>query len=242
MRNLLLAGYIGCGNLGDDAMALGFMEAAHKDYDFIVMSGNPEATYNQYRVHSIPRRDMGAVDKAIDACDALVFPGGSIFQDVTSVRSVAYYSQLVKKAKKKGKKVLLLAQGVGPLNRFFGKRMAAAAFRAADAISVRDPASMSAIKALGVHRPVKVTADCAFLLPNVDPTKEVGSFQVANMKAVGLAPRPHGNKGEVVALFGELARLLYKANYVPVLIEMDRNEDSALIQAISNSQGARSPI
>jgi len=241
MHNLLLAGYIGCGNLGDDAMALGFMEAAHGEFDFIILSGNPELTYNQYKVHSVPRMDSGAVDKAIESCDALVFPGGSIFQDVTSVRSVAYYSRLVKKAKSKGKKVLLLGQGVGPLNRFFGKRMAAAAFRAADAVTVRDPASMSAIKALGVHRPVKLTADCAFLMPPPNPYNEGGSFGVGNMKTVGLAPRPYGKKGEVADLFGELARLLYKANYVPMLIEMDKNEDGGLIQEISNSQGGKIP-
>lgn len=241
MRKLLLAGYIGCGNLGDDAMALGFMESVHNEYDFMILSGNPDATYSQYKVHSVHRRDMGAVDKAIEACDALVFPGGSIFQDVTSVRSVAYYSQLVKKAKSKGKKVLLLSQGVGPLNRFFGKRMAAAAFRAADAVSVRDPASAATIKALGVNRPVKLTADCAFLLPKPNPHSEGGSFQVGNMKTVGLSPRPYGKKGEVAALFGELARLLYQANYVPVLIEMDRGEDGPLIQEISNTQGGKIP-
>ena len=241
MRNLLLAGYIGCGNLGDDAMALGFMEAAHKDYDYIVLSGNPEATYNQYRVHSVPRMDMKAVDKAIDACDALVFPGGSIFQDVTSVRSVAYYSQLVKKAKKKGKKVLLLGQGVGPLTSFFGKRLAVEAFKAVDAITVRDSSSAATLKTLGVTRPVKVTADCAFLLPKPTHKSEGGSFTVGDMKTVGLSPRPYGGRGEVVALFGELARLLYKANYVPVLIEMDKNEDGALLQEISNSQGGKIP-
>jgi polysaccharide pyruvyl transferase CsaB len=242
MHKLLLAGYIGCGNLGDDAMALGFMEAAHQaDCDFMILSGNPDATYSQYKVHSVPRMDSKAVDKAIDACDALVFPGGSIFQDVTSVRSVAYYSQLVKKAKSKGKKVLLLSQGVGPLNRFFGKRMAAAAFRAADAITVRDPQSASAIKALGVNRPVKVTADCAFLLPQPTSQGEGGNFSVGNMKTVGLSPRPYGGRGEVVALFGELARLLFQANYLPVLIEMDKNEDGSLIQEISNSQGGKIP-
>ena len=71
MHKLLLAGYIGCGNLGDDAMALGFMEAAHQDdNDFMILSGNPDATYNQYKVHSVPRMDSKAVDKAIEACDA----------------------------------------------------------------------------------------------------------------------------------------------------------------------------
>jgi polysaccharide pyruvyl transferase WcaK-like protein len=208
----------------------------------MMLSGNPDATYNNYKVHSIPRMDGGAVDKAIEACDVLVFPGGSIFQDVTSVRSVAYYSRLVRKAKAKKKKVALLGQGVGPLNTFFGKRMAAAAFRAADIVTVRDPSSLSAIKALGVHRPVKVTADCAFLMqkPNVFEG-EGGSFQVGNMRTVGISARPHGKKGEVVALFGELCQLLYKANYLPVLIEMDKNEDGALIQEISNSQGGKIP-
>lgn len=244
MHKLLLAGYIGCGNLGDDAIALGFMHAAESlGCDFMVLSGDPGATYNQYKVHSIPRRDMKAVDSAIEACDALVFPGGSIFQDVTSVRSVAYYAQLVKKAKKSGKKVLLLGQGVGPLNRFFGKRLAAGAFRSADAITVRDPASMSAIKALGVNRPVKVTADCAFLLPK--PTNMSGedsaSFGVGGMKTVGISTRPYGKRGEVPEVFGELCRLLYKAGYMPVLFSMDRNEDSPLIQDISASQGGKIP-
>ncbi len=242
MHKLLLAGYIGCGNLGDDAIAVGFMNAAHEgDYDLMMLSGNPDLTYNQYKVHSIPRRDGGAVDKAIDACDVLVFPGGSIFQDVTSVGSVAYYSKLVKKAKSKGKKVVLLGQGVGPLNTFFGKRLAASAFRAADVVTVRDPSSLSAIKALGVHRPVKVTADCAFLMAKPNNTGDTGSFQVGNMRTVGISARPHGGKGEVVALFGELCQLLYKANFLPVLIEMDKNEDGPLIQEISNSQGGKIP-
>ena len=242
MHKLLLAGYIGCGNLGDDAIALGFMTAAHDaNFDFILLSGAPEATYNQYKVHSVPRRDMVAVEKAIESCDALVFPGGSIFQDVTSVKSVAYYSRLVKRAKAKGKKVFLLGQGVGPLNRFFGKRLAAGAFRSADAVTVRDPASAAAIKALGVHRPVKITADSAFLMPGPNMMGETSSFQVGQMKTVGLSPRPYGKKGEVVSLFGELARLLYQAKYLPTLIEMDRNEDGPLIQEISNSQGGKIP-
>lgn len=241
MHKLLLAGYIGCGNLGDDAIALGFMHAAHDaGWDFMLLSGNPEATYNQYKVHSVPRRDSSAVEKALEACDALVFPGGSIFQDVTSVRSVAYYSQLVSKAKKMGKKVFLLSQGVGPLNKFFGKRLAASAFKAADAVTVRDPASVAAIKALGVHRPVKVTADGAFLLPKPS-NEESGSFQVGDMRTVGISARPYGKKGEVQAFFAELARHLFQAGFVPVLIEMDREEDGPLIQEISAKQGGKIP-
>ena len=104
VKKILLAGYIGCGNIGDDAMALGLLHGLEDEpIDIAVLSGNPDATFSNYRLHSIPRMDMGLVDKAIEACDALVFPGGSIFQDLTSVRSVAYYWRLVKRAKKHGK-------------------------------------------------------------------------------------------------------------------------------------------
>ena len=139
---LLLAGYFGCGNLGDDAILVGFVDGVVKEnHDLVVLSGAPEETYRLYGARSIARRDFKQIEEELERCDALVFPGGSIFQDVTSVRSPAYYSTLVTKAKKAGKKVFFLGQGVGPLKTFFGKRFAVSAFKAADAIVVRDPGS-----------------------------------------------------------------------------------------------------
>jgi len=241
MPNLVLAGHFGCGNLGDDAILLGFVQAIGSQFDLTVMSGAPEDTYRLYGLRSIPRMDMGAFGEEIDKADALVFPGGSIFQDATSARSVAYYSNLVKRAKKSGKKVFMVGQGVGPLTSFFGKRMAAAAFNAADAIICRDPSSPSALKEIGVTRPVRVGADLAFLLPDQPPSDDA-SFAVGNMKTVGIAPRPYGkNPKEAVQMFGDLARLLFQANMMPVLIEMDSKHDGPLILEISKSQGGKVP-
>ena len=94
MANLLLAGYFGSGNLGDDAILLGFMQGIEKDgHDVHVMSGSPDETYRSYGLRAIDRKNFDEIKKAIDACDALVFPGGSIFQDVTSVASVSYYAK-----------------------------------------------------------------------------------------------------------------------------------------------------
>jgi polysaccharide pyruvyl transferase CsaB len=238
-RKLLLAGYIGCGNLGDDAMAAGFVSALGEGYQISVLSGDPGATNRNMGWHALPRKDMAAVDNAIKACDALVFPGGSVFQDVTSVRSVAYYARLVKQAKGAGKKVFLLGQGVGPLTRWMGKRMAAAAFNAADVVAVRDSTSAVLLKELGVRRPAKITADPAFLLPK--PELRPGeSFEVAGMRAVGLAPRRV--KGvDVVGLFGEVAKLLFAEGIMPMFIAMDRNEDPTLIEEIASKHGGKMP-
>lgn len=242
-RRLLLAGYIGAGNLGDDAVALGLIHGLRSlPYEFAVLSGNPEETFRLYGVRAFPRREDKYIKEAIDDCDALVFPGGSIFQDVTSVGSALYYEKLVSTAKKAGKKVLLLGQGVGPLHNFLAKRAAIKAFNAADAVTVRDPGALQVLKDLGFTKPARVTADSAFLLPVPATGLEQDGFNVGNMKSVGIAPRAVKEKGrDIGGLFGEFCRLMYQAGFVPVLIVMDKFEDTPLVDEISKKQGGKVP-
>lgn len=240
---LLLAGYFGCGNLGDDAILLGFLHGAHDlKHEVRVLAGSPERLMRQYGVRGVQRMDRGAVREAISQADALVFPGGSIFQDVTSVRSAFYYANLVTQAKKQNKKVVMLGQGVGPLKSMLGRSFAKKAFAAADAIAVRDPQSARELEELGVRAPIRIAADVAFLLPDPPNDESIGSFGVGSMKTIGIAPRPYGKKGgPVVKLFGDLMRLLYQNSYVPVLLEMDRNEDGPLIVEVGKTQGGKVP-
>lgn len=239
---LLMAGYLGCGNQGDDAVLLGLSHELGKlGHDISVLSGSPEETHRLYGFAARPRRDMAAVQDAIDASDALVFPGGSIFQDVTSVRSVYYYTTIIKMAKKAGKKVILVGQGVGPLSRFLGKRWAAAAFQLADGVGVRDPASAQAIRSLGVNRPITVGGDSALLMPVPADSGESEGFTVGGMRTVGIAPRPIKGKTDVAGLFGEACKLMMGVGLMPVLMAMDREEDPALILEISKRQGGKVP-
>ena len=241
MPNLLLAGYFGSGNLGDDAIMLGFVEGLRGyPYEFQVLSGAPEETYRIHGLRSTPRKDLKAIDEVIKDCDALVFPGGSIFQDATSVRSVKYYQMLVNKAKAAKKKVLMVGQGVGPLTSFFGKRWAADAFNSADAIAVRDPQSAQTLKALGVKHNARVTGDLAFLMPPPVLAEDAQNFNVAGMKTIGISAKGM-HKVDIATLFGEFCRLVYQSGALPVLIEMDRNEDSEMIERITKSQGGKIP-
>lgn len=240
---VLIAGYFGCGNLGDDAILLGFLEAIQNSaIEPRLLSGAPEESHRMYGLHSYPRKDMAAVSRAINDCDILVFPGGSIFQDVTSLGSVLYYSNLVGSAKKAGKRVLLLGQGVGPLNNFIGKSRAAKAFNQADAITVRDQASAQTLKSLGVKATPRIAGDFAFLLPKPSLADDSSGFSVGQMRAVGLAPRPVGkNSKEIIELFAGLSRMLFQNNLMPVLVEMDRADDAELINAIEKAQGGKIP-
>lgn len=242
LANLLIAGYFGCGNLGDDAILLGFLEGI-KDlpHNFTLLSGAPEETYRNYKVPSVPRRDKVAIADAIQKCDALVFAGGSIFQDVTSIGSPMYYSSLTKKAKDAGKKIIMLSQGVGPLKNLLGRQISTQAFNRADVIAARDPASVTLLRKLGVKSRIELTADLALLLPPPLGNPEQLNFAVGDMRTIGLSPRPFGKGNEIIQLFGELARLLFKANMMPIFIEMDRSEDGPLIREISKQHGGKMP-
>lgn len=241
---LLCAGYFGAGNLGDDAILMGFAHGLRDSkYEVRVLAGSVERLMRNYGMTGVPRMDMGAVKSAILQCDALVFPGGSIFQDVTSVRSVAYYANLVKLAKSSGKKVIMLGQGVGPLDRFLGKKMAISAFNSADAIAVRDAGSITTLRGLGVKVSPRLTADMAFLLPKPEQSDESKNFGVAGMTAVGISARPWGKDRNktVINVFSDLIKLLYSNNMVPYMIEMDEVEDRPVIAAISQVHGGKVP-
>jgi polysaccharide pyruvyl transferase CsaB len=243
-KRLVLAGYFGRGNLGDDAILLGFVNGVRElDYQYTVICGTPEYLMRDYGLRGVGHLDFKAVRSVIEQCDALVFPGGSVFQDVSSVRSVAYYADLVKQAKKAGKKVVMLGQGVGPLNRFLGKRLATGAFQAADLIAVRDRGSVSSLQALGVPGTPRVTADMAFLLPEPSGDDGLKPFGVGDMKSVGLSARPAGkDKGkQVVKVFSRLMRLLFDNGWVPVMIEMDREMDRPLIDRLGKEFGGKVP-
>jgi polysaccharide pyruvyl transferase WcaK-like protein len=122
-------------------------------------------------------------------------------------------------------------------------RKAAKALNSADLIVVRDAASGQVLQKLGVRVTAKVAADMAFLLPQPAVAEDVQSFQVGNMKTVGLAPRKLPGRGDidVAAVFGELCRMLFRANLMPVLVEMDLQADAALLNEIEKSQGGKMP-
>lgn len=238
---LLLAGYLGAGNFGDDALMTSLYHALdEREFEVRALSGNPDETYRHYRISSVPRRDMKAVEAAIKECDVLVFPGGSVFQDATSARSVLYYSTLVNKAKAARKKVVMLSQGIGPLTTFMGKRWARSAFNQTDVVCVRDPQSAQALRDLGVKTNIRVTADLSFIMPKTHD-EDADGFNVGAMKSVGIAPKALGKNFDSAGLFGEFCKLLYQAGFMPVLIPMDRHEDMPLIEEISKRHGGRIP-
>lgn len=168
MPKVVLSGYFGFGNAGDEAMLAAQVAALRKlipGVELTVLSGNPAETATAYAVAAVDRGNLTAVRRALREADLLVSGGGSLLQDVTSNRSIPYYLGIVALAKLYGKKVMLYGNGVGPVRGRFNRLLVRWLGNMVDLITVRDSGSAAVLKELGVTRPpVEITADPVFTL------------------------------------------------------------------------------
>lgn len=187
MYKLVISGYYGFGNAGDEAMLTAMIEAltqAAPDSAITVLSGNPAQTRRYHGVQALHRLDYPGIVRTLRDSDLLISGGGSLLQDVTSDRSLYYYLSIIMLAQKLAVPVMLYAQGIGPVR----GRLAQAATRcignAVNLITVRDEGSRQELGRLGVHKPpVYVTADPVLALNPVD--KGIGR---ALLKQRGVEP------------------------------------------------------
>lgn len=154
---LVLSGYYGFRNSGDEAVLLSILtalEQAGREQGVavtpIVLSADPEWTSRQYGVEAVPRMKPGAVLAALRASDGLISGGGSLLQDATGMGSIPYYLGIMALARWCGKPVFVYAQGIGPVNRTMFRGPIARAFRKAAYVSVRDEESSALLQRFGV--------------------------------------------------------------------------------------------
>jgi polysaccharide pyruvyl transferase CsaB len=193
---VLIAGYYGFGNTGDEAILTGMLRdlgATRPDLQFVVVSGNPEETSARYKVESILWTDLPRILKAAQECDLIILGGGGIFLDYWGAQSStlltkdhsgnSYFAGFPLLAALNGKPCMLYSVGVGPLFTEEGKSLTRMAFEAASAATVRDTESRELLEAMGVPTDqVRVTADPAYSIPTDDRrAKEI-------LAAVGARP------------------------------------------------------
>ncbi len=175
MIKLLIAGYHGFGNCGDEAILQAMVTNIRKlpvDVDITALSYNPDFTKNEYKINSVNRFKAFQVLGAILKNDIVLSGGGTLLQDGTSTRSLIYYLSIIKTAKLFGKRVMLYANGIGPVSGKLNRKLVKLVVNGVDIITLREKLSESDLKAIGVKKPdIVVTADPAFTLESIDKTK-----------------------------------------------------------------------
>ncbi len=167
MKRILVAGYYGFDNGGDELILFSLLEQLKKldrRLEVTVLSGNPWKTSKSYKVRAIDRGNPLSVAAAVFYTDLLVFGGGGLLQDLTGIWSIYYYLGLILLGKLFFKKVLLLSQGVGPIRRSISRRVAGMVLGLVDLITVRDELSKFELGKLNRNLSVSVVPDPVFSL------------------------------------------------------------------------------
>ncbi|WP_034630042.1 polysaccharide pyruvyl transferase CsaB [Desulfotruncus alcoholivorax] len=161
-HRIVISGYYGFNNLGDEAVLYSMLLTLRKSIpglDVTVLSNDPAATARDYGVRAVDRWSIREVAGALRKADLLVSGGGSLLQDVTGLQSLLYYLGVIWLARMLGRPVMYYAQGIGPVNTKYGRLLVGLTTRGVRAVTVRDEESRRDLQAMGVTRPVEVTAD-----------------------------------------------------------------------------------
>lgn len=195
-QKLIISGYYGFRNSGDEAVLQSILNALQKQsqaagiaIEPIVLSIDPEWTAATYGVKSVHRMKLGEVRQAISDSAGLISGGGSLLQDVTGSKSIPYYLGIIKLAQWMGKPTFIYAQGIGPVNRKLFHPLIKSVFRKCAYVSVRDEQSCQLLQNMGLDRnKIEVVPDPVLGLELPDRA-EAPVRADSELKTVGISVR-----------------------------------------------------
>ncbi len=204
MTRVLISGWFGRDNLGDEAILESEIESIKSSIPgarITVISQNPSRVREIHGVESIafhhsPRRPLEYVSKVKEllSSDVFLLGGGGFLSDWQSPNVPEIWLRTPLQAKRLGSKTMAYGIGAGPISTPEGKEWTKKVLDRFDAIAVRDQTSRQVLENAGVSRSIEVTADPAVLLP--PPRRAVVSDILSKEEIplkediIGLAPAP----------------------------------------------------
>lgn len=151
---VLLCGYYGFGNLGDELLALsliGLLEENGVSPEKIALLSNcPERTSATLGIDCYNRWSMSEIWKVLKMSGSLLLGGGGLFQDSTSRRSCIYYWGLIRLALITGAIPWAFGQSVGPFRTRTGLFLARNGLSKCVILGIRDQGSMDILNEWGL--------------------------------------------------------------------------------------------
>lgn len=242
MKNVLISGYYGFNNTGDEAMieTMSVM-LAKRDCALIVLSSNPERTKELYNVQAYNRYKLPEIIKAIKKADIVISGGGTLFQDITSKKSIWYYLGIVKIAQFFRKKVCVAYQGIGPIDTKPYRRMTKNTLnkKSVKLIGLRDNQAIEYAKKLGIKEDkISFSSDMIFMMqpPAKERCEKILKDNVHNLqegqKLIGFSIREWKDKDRTDALAEVADKLIEKYNARIVFFPFHKPKDAEISKII----------
>jgi polysaccharide pyruvyl transferase CsaB len=152
--DVLVCGYYGFGNLGDELLAeavVSLLEKAGIDKQRIgILSAAPQETAGKLGVRSFNRWSVSEVYNTMRDARTLLLGGGGLFQDTTSVKSCLYYWGIVRMAGICGARPWAAGQSIGPFRTQVASFLAKNAFASCVYRGVRNRSSLGTLNNWGL--------------------------------------------------------------------------------------------
>ncbi|KHE71540.1 polysaccharide pyruvyl transferase CsaB [Halobacillus sp. BBL2006] len=160
--HVVLSGYFGFHNTGDEAILFSMIQSLRKadpEIRITVLSNDPVHTSETYGVEAADRWNVKQIFRLLSQADGLISGGGSLLQDATGIKSIIYYTGVIRIAKLLRKPVFVYAQGMGPIDSFAGKTLVKGALNNRVRLTVRDEDSKALLKVIGIQNRVDIVPD-----------------------------------------------------------------------------------
>lgn len=249
---ILICGYYGAGNAGDDASlaAVAGRLAAHDPAARLTATVRGRRGGIPAGVRTV--RTLREIKKELKKSRLLVFGGGSLLQDATSLRSLIFYAWVLRTAERTGCPSVIWG-GVGPLTTRTARRIAARAVRRTDAVYARDSAAAAEFLSLGARRVIPARDPAADTKPeDIPPELEKslprGRYIAFFPRSISALRRPGGKRtGKKAddalfsALTGAAQRLADGLGAIPVFAAMSPEDDAVCRRMADATDGRAIP-
>jgi len=185
---LVIAGYYGFGNWGDEAGLFVLIRALRRAFPHarvVVLSTDPPQTVRLHNTDAINRWNLVEVRRALAQASAFILGPGSLLQDATSMRSLLYYLGLIRWAQRYELPTYLIGQGIGPLRSQHSERWVAKTLQRARLVLVRDRVSYEWALTRGARA---LLGDDLALLSDLSPDPTRGEGQGGRSLGISLRP------------------------------------------------------
>ncbi len=247
---IVISGYYGFNNSGDDALLMSIIQdikSIDENAVITVLSNSPDETRKNYGVNAVNRYNAFSVITKIAQCDLLVSGGGTLIQDTTSTKSLIYYLSIIKIAKMLKRKVMLYANGIGPLNSFKNIEKTKNVLNEVELVTLRDENSKKELENIGVNKPeIYVTADPAFLLePDASGKEILSTYGIPHgeqLLCVSVRKWKNNPKDfeDIMASFCDYANEKY--GLFTVFVPMQAKADYSIAATIKNKMKSRGVV
>ena len=238
--HIVLSGYYGFDNVGDEAILLSIITALRKqqpDVALTVLSNNPEKTAKTYDVQAVNRWQLKEISKVLKKADGLISGGGSLLQDQTGMKTIPYYCIIMRIAKFHKTPVFVYAQGMGPINHPLSRMITKSTLNKVANITLRDEASKKLLEEIGVKGAMTLVPDPVMGLDASNFRSAWLERQAFDGGYISVSVRDWPSdvnfKQKIVASLDLLAREGHRIVFIPMHDEHDEKTSYQLVQMMS---------